>query len=76
MAAEYRRLVPAAVRATDGAGQMGLARLALGRGDGRAALAGFRGRLVDLWKNADPDLQPIVRDVKQRLARLVTEQQR
>src|SRR5438876_664876 len=29
----------------------------------------YYGRLVDLWKNADPELQPIVRDVKQRLAR-------
>jgi len=28
---------------------------------------------VDLWKNADPELQPMVRDVKQRLARLSAE---
>jgi len=33
----------------------------------------YYGRLVDLWKNADPELQPIVRDVKQRLARLSAE---
>ncbi len=29
--------------------------------------------LADLWKNADPDLQPVVRDAKARLARLVGE---
>ena len=33
----------------------------------------YYGRFVDLWKDADPDLQPIVRDVKQRLARLSAE---
>src|SRR5881396_1202601 len=33
----------------------------------------YYGRLVDLWKNADPELQPMVRDVKQRLARLSAE---
>jgi eukaryotic-like serine/threonine-protein kinase len=31
------------------------------------------GRFVDLWKNADPELQPLVRDVKQRLVRLTGE---
>jgi len=30
-------------------------------------------RFVDLWKNADPDLQPFVRDVRQRLVRLTGE---
>ena len=33
----------------------------------------FYGRFVDLWKNADPELQPLVRDVKQRLVRLTAE---
>src|SRR5881275_1273236 len=33
----------------------------------------FYGRFVDLWRNADPELQPLVRDVKQRLVRLTAE---
>ena len=33
----------------------------------------YYGRFVDLWKNADPELQPFVRDVKSRLARLSAE---
>jgi len=33
----------------------------------------YYGRFVDLWKYADPELQPHVRDVKQRLARLSAE---
>ena len=33
----------------------------------------YYGRFVDLWKDADPELQPLVRDVKQRMARLVGE---
>ncbi len=27
-------------------------------------------QFVDLWKNADPDLQPVVKDVRARIARL------
>jgi eukaryotic-like serine/threonine-protein kinase len=42
------------------------------RGDAVKALD-YYGRLVDLWKNADPELQPAVRDVRQRLARLTAE---
>jgi len=30
----------------------------------------YYGRFLDLWRNADPELQPHVRDVKQRMARL------
>ncbi len=45
------------------------------KGDREAALT-YYGRFVDLWKNADPELQPLVRDVKQRMASLVAEQAR
>ncbi|HEX9581573.1 MAG TPA: tetratricopeptide repeat protein, partial [Gemmatimonadales bacterium] len=30
-------------------------------------------KFVELWKDADPELQPVVRDVRGRLARLVGE---
>jgi len=33
----------------------------------------YYGRFVDLWTDADPELQPIVRDVKRRMARLAGE---
>jgi tetratricopeptide (TPR) repeat protein len=33
----------------------------------------YYGRFLALWKDADPELQPIVRDVKQRLAKLSAE---
>src|SRR5438445_162523 len=33
----------------------------------------YYGRFVDLWKNADPELQGVVKEVKQRLARLAGE---
>ncbi|MBI2403696.1 MAG: hypothetical protein HYV20_13370, partial [Gemmatimonadetes bacterium] len=33
----------------------------------------YYNRFVELWKGADPELQPPVRDVKQRMARLVGE---
>lgn len=45
------------------------------RGDVARAKA-YYGRFVDLWKDADPDLQPIVRDVRARLARLSAEPNR
>ncbi len=36
----------------------------------------YYGRFVDLWKNADRELQPAVRDVKRRLERLAREAQK
>ncbi|HEY8311450.1 MAG TPA: tetratricopeptide repeat protein, partial [Gemmatimonadaceae bacterium] len=42
------------------------------KGD-RARAALHYNALMDLWKNADPDLQPQVAEVKQRLARLGAE---
>jgi len=42
------------------------------RGD-RAKAFEYYGRFVDLWKGADPELQPIVRDVRARMARLASE---
>jgi len=34
----------------------------------------YYNEVIDLWKNADPDMQPQVEDVRQRLARLVGDQ--
>ena len=42
------------------------------KGD-RAKARDYYGRFVDLWKNADPELQPAVRDVQQRIAPLAGE---
>ncbi len=42
------------------------------RGD-RAKALEYYGRFVDLWKDADPELQPVVRDVRARLAGLAGE---
>ena len=42
------------------------------RGEREQAIARYN-EFVDLWKDADPDLQPVVREVKARLARLVGE---
>jgi hypothetical protein len=39
------------------------------RGD-RQKAAHYYGRFVALWRDADPDLQPQVEDVKRRLAGL------
>jgi tetratricopeptide (TPR) repeat protein len=42
------------------------------RGDRRKA-ADYYNRFVDLWKHADPELQPAVREVRGRLAQLARE---
>ncbi len=42
------------------------------RGDRRKALE-YYSRFVELWKDADPELQPMVRDVRARIARLAGE---
>jgi tetratricopeptide (TPR) repeat protein len=39
------------------------------RGD-RAKALGYYGRFVQLWKDADPELQPVVREMRARMARL------
>jgi tetratricopeptide (TPR) repeat protein/tRNA A-37 threonylcarbamoyl transferase component Bud32 len=41
-------------------------------GDSERALL-YYGRFVDLWRDADPELQPQVRDIQQRMARLAGE---
>jgi hypothetical protein len=35
--------------------------------------ADYYGRFINLWKNADPELQPQVKEIKDRLAKLVGE---
>jgi serine/threonine-protein kinase len=42
------------------------------RGD-RNRAADYYGKFVDLWKDADPELQPAVTEIRQRLARLAQE---
>ena len=39
----------------------------------RAEAREYYGRFVELWKDADPELQPVVRDVRARIARLAGE---
>jgi eukaryotic-like serine/threonine-protein kinase len=43
-----------------------------GKGDKRKA-ADYYGKFVELWKRADPVLQPAVKDVRERLAKLAQE---
>jgi serine/threonine-protein kinase len=50
----------------------GLGELYEAKGDRKNA-ADYYGRFVELWKEADPELQPGVREVRQRLARLAQE---
>jgi hypothetical protein len=33
----------------------------------------YYGRFVDLWRDADPELQPQVEEIRQRIARLAQE---
>jgi len=42
------------------------------RGDPEGAVE-YYADLVELWENADPELQPLVEDVRERIARLVGE---
>jgi len=42
------------------------------KGDRKKAADSY-GRFVELWKNADPELQPAVREVRARLAQLARE---
>jgi len=42
------------------------------RGD-RERAREYYGRFVDLWKGADPELQPQVRDIKRRIGELTRE---
>jgi tetratricopeptide (TPR) repeat protein len=39
----------------------------------RADALTYYNKLADLWKNADPELQPVVKEVKARIARLTQE---
>jgi tetratricopeptide (TPR) repeat protein len=43
------------------------------KGDSRKALE-YYGKFVDLWKDADPDLQPRVADVRKRIAELTAKE--
>ncbi len=44
------------------------------RGDRDKAVE-YYGKFVDLWQDADPELQPVVREVRERMVRLVGERQ-
>ena len=39
------------------------------KGDRKAAIDAYE-RFLDYWRDADPDLQPIVRSVRERVTRL------
>jgi len=77
--AVYERAVttPGMLRMFEEAGTLGPTYKRLGdlyeeRGQ-RDKARDYYGRFLDLWKNADPELLPLVREVKQRLARLSAE---
>jgi tetratricopeptide (TPR) repeat protein len=42
------------------------------RGDREKAIE-YYGKFVELWKDADAELQPVVQDVKQRMSKLAGE---
>ena len=79
--ARYERLVtlkgPFKLYATDvlylAAAYKRLGELYEARHERKKAIEDYTG-FVDLWKTADPDLQPVVRDVRARIARLSSEQ--
>ena len=66
LAGEFDRLGPAYKR---------LGELYEARGDREKAVEYYSG-FVDLWQGADEELQPVVRDVRGRIARLIGEQGR
>ena len=77
--ASYERMVtqPGFYRLGNDATTLGFTYHRLGelyeaKGD-RAKAKDYYSKFVDLWKNADPELQPQVRDTRQRLARLAAE---
>ena len=43
------------------------------KGDRRRALE-YYGKFVDMWKKADPELQPRVADVRRRIAELTRQE--
>ena len=49
-----------------------LGELYTARGERAKAIAAYE-RVLNLWKDADPELQPVVRDVRARIARLAGE---
>ena len=51
-----------------------LGQLYEGMGDTAKAIENYRA-FIELWKNADPELQPRVADAKRRLARLTQPEQ-
>jgi tetratricopeptide (TPR) repeat protein len=72
-APSLRRLISDAIQLAPALKRLG--ELYEARGDDANA-AKYYNRLVDLWHDADPALQPTVRDIRQRLARFTAEQDR
>jgi tetratricopeptide (TPR) repeat protein len=77
--ASYERIVttPAFARVFEDARSLAATLKRLGelseeRGN-RAKALEYYGRFVALWKDADPELQPVVKDVRARIARLASE---